>query len=143
LNIAEPFIRRPIATTLLVLATFLFDIITYRQLPVSDPPNVDFPTILVTASVPGASLDTMASAVATPLEKQFSTIAGLNCMTSTNAQDNSQITLQFDLSRNLDDAAQDVQAAIARAAKQLPPDMPSPPLIKRSTRPINPSFTYD
>jgi hydrophobic/amphiphilic exporter-1 (mainly G- bacteria), HAE1 family len=134
-NIAALFIRRPITTTLVMLAVLLFGIIGYRQLPVSDLPNVDFPTILVTASVPGASPDTMASAVATPLEKQFSTIADLDSMSSTNAQGNTQITLQFNLTRNLDAAAQDVQAAIARAAKQLPPDMPTPPSYQK----VNPA----
>ncbi len=135
MNLAALFIRRPIMTTLLMVAVLIFGIAGYRQLPVSDLPNVDFPTILVTASVPGASPDTMASAVATPLEKQFSTIAGLDSMTSTNALGNTQITLQFDLSRNIDGAAQDVQAAIARAAKQLPPDMPTPPSYQK----VNPA----
>jgi HAE1 family hydrophobic/amphiphilic exporter-1 len=135
MNLAALFIRRPVMTTLVMLAILLFGIAGYRQLPVSDLPNVDFPTILVNASVPGASPDTMASAVATPLEKQFSTIAGLDSMTSTNALGNTQITLQFDLSRNIDAAAQDVQAAIARAAKQLPPDMPTPPSYQK----VNPA----
>ncbi|MDA8168838.1 MAG: efflux RND transporter permease subunit [Nitrospiraceae bacterium] len=135
MNIAEIFIKRPIATTLVMLAILIFGIIGYKLLPVSDLPNVDFPTILVTASVPGASPDTMASAVATPLEKQFSTIAGLDSMTSTNAQGNTQITLQFNLSRSLDAAAQDVQAAIAKAANQLPPGMPSPPTYQK----VNPA----
>ena len=135
MNLAELFIRRPIMTTLVMLAILIFGIVGYRQLPVSDLPNVDFPTILVNASVPGASPETMASAVATPLEKQFSTIAGLDSMTSTNALGNTQITLQFDLSRNIDGAAQDVQAAIARAAKQLPPNMPTPPSYQK----VNPA----
>jgi HAE1 family hydrophobic/amphiphilic exporter-1 len=135
MNISELFIRRPIMTTLVMLAVLLFGIIGYQQLPVSDLPNVDFPTILVTASVPGASPETMASAVATPLERQFSTIAGLDSMTSTNALGNTQVTLQFNLSRNIDAAAQDVQAAIARAAKQLPPDMPTPPSYQK----VNPA----
>ncbi len=127
MSIARIFIRRPVMTTLVMLAILLFGVIGYRALPVSDLPNVDFPTILVTANLPGANPDTMASAVATPLERQFSTIAGLDSMSSTNAIGNTQITLQFELSRNLDAAAQDVQAAIARAAPQLPQDMPSPP----------------
>ncbi len=135
MNVAELFIRRPIMTTLVMLAVLLFGIIGYQQLPVSDLPNVDFPTILVTASVPGASPETMASAVATPLERQFSTIAGVDSMTSTNALGNTQITLQFNLSRNIDAAAQDVQAAIARAAKQLPPNMPTPPSYQK----VNPA----
>jgi HAE1 family hydrophobic/amphiphilic exporter-1 len=134
-SISALFIRRPIMTTLAMLAFLLFGVIGYLQLPQSDLPNVDFPTILVTASVPGASPETMASAVATPLERQFSTIAGLDSMTSTNALGNTQITLQFNLSRNIDAAAQDVQAAISRAAKQLPPDMPSPPSYQK----VNPA----
>jgi HAE1 family hydrophobic/amphiphilic exporter-1 len=135
MNFSELFIRRPISTILVMVAILLFGVAGYRQLPVSDLPNVDFPTILVTASVPGASPETMASAVATPLERQFSTIAGLDSMTSTSALGNTQITLQFDLSRNVDAAAQDVQAAIARAANQLPPNMPTPP----SYRKVNPA----
>jgi HAE1 family hydrophobic/amphiphilic exporter-1 len=135
MNIPELFIRRPVMTTLVMLGILLFGIMGYRLLPVSDLPNVDFPTILVSASVPGASPETMASAVATPLEKEFSTIAGLDSMSSTSALGNTSITLQFDLSRNIDAAAQDVQAAIARAQRQLPPDMPSPP----SYRKVNPA----
>jgi hydrophobic/amphiphilic exporter-1 (mainly G- bacteria), HAE1 family len=134
-SVSELFIRRPVMTTLVMLAFLLFGVIGYLQLPQSDLPNVDFPTILVTASVPGASPQTMASAVATPLERQFSTIAGIDSMTSTNALGNTQITLQFDLSRNIDAAAQDVQAAISRAAKQLPPEMPSPPSYQK----VNPA----
>jgi HAE1 family hydrophobic/amphiphilic exporter-1 len=134
-SISALFIRRPVMTTLVMLAFLLFGAIGYLQLPTSDLPNVDFPTILVTASVPGASPETMASAVATPLERQFSTIAGLDSMTSTSALGNTQITLQFNLSRNIDAAAQDVQAAISRAAKQLPPDMPSPPSYQK----VNPA----
>lgn len=135
MNVAELFIRRPITTTLIMLAILFFGIIGYRELPVSNLPNVDFPTILVTTNLPGASPDTMASAVATPLERQFSTIAGLDSMTSTNALGVSQITLQFSLSRDMDAAAQDVQAAIARAAKLLPPNMPTPPYYQK----VNPA----
>src|ERR1700683_2204557 len=115
ISIAEPFVRRPVMTTLVMLAILLFGILGYRSLAVSDLPNVDYPTILVTAGLPGANPDTMASAVATPLEKQFSTIAGIDSMTSTSSLGGTQITLQFDLSRNIDGAAEDVQAAIARA----------------------------
>src|SRR3989304_364708 len=97
MNIAEPFIRRPIMTTLVMLAILLFGVMAYRLLPVSDLPNVDFPTILVNASLPGASPETMASAVATPLEKQFSTIAGIDNMTATNSLGSPQITIQFNL----------------------------------------------
>ncbi len=122
-------------TTLVMLGILLFGIMGYRLLPVSDLPNVDFPTVLVTATLPGASPETMASSVATPLERQFSTIAGLDSMNSSSTLGNSQITLQFNLSRNIDAAAQDVQAAIARAQKQLPPDMPSLPSYQK----VNPA----
>jgi HAE1 family hydrophobic/amphiphilic exporter-1 len=131
----ELFIRRPVMTTLLMAGILVFGIMAYRFLPVSDLPNVDFPTIQVTASLPGASPDTMGSAVATPLEKQFSTIAGVDSMTSTSAQGNTQITIQFALDRNIDAAGQDVQAAIAAAAPQLPPGMPTPPAYKK----VNPA----
>jgi len=104
MNLTELFIRRPIMTTLVMLAILLFGVMGYRLLPVSDLPNVDFPTILVTANLPGASPDTMASSVATPLERQFSTIAGLDSMTSTSALGLTQVTLQFNLSRNIDAA---------------------------------------
>ncbi len=114
-------------TTLVMLAILLFGIVGYRYLPVSDLPNVDFPTITVGAALPGASPETMAAAVATPLEKQFSTIAGLDSMSSVSSQGSTQITLQFTLDRNIDAAAQDVQAAIAKSACQLPRDMPVPP----------------
>ncbi len=135
MSIAEIFIRRPVMTTLVMLGILLFGVMGYRLLPVSDLPNVDFPTIQVSANLPGASPDTMASAVATPLEKQFTTIAGLDSMNSTSIQGNTQITLQFNLSRNLDSAAQDVQSAIAVANRQLPRDMPSPPSYQK----VNPA----
>jgi len=135
MHFTELFIRRPVMTTLVMLAILIFGAMSYRYLPVSDLPNVDFPTILVSANLPGASPETMASAVATPLERQFSTIAGLDSMSSTNALGFSQITLQFNLSRNLDAAAQDVQAAIAKAGKQLPPDLPTPPIYQK----VNPA----
>jgi HAE1 family hydrophobic/amphiphilic exporter-1 len=137
MNIAAIFIRRPVMTTLVMVAILLFGIMAYRQLPVSDLPNVDFPTINVSASLPGASPETMAASVATPLEKQFSTIAGLDSMTSASYLGTTSITIQFDLSRNLDDAAQDVQAAIAAAARQLPPNMPAPPSYSK----VNPADT--
>jgi HAE1 family hydrophobic/amphiphilic exporter-1 len=135
MNIPELFIRRPIMTTLVMMSILVFGIAAYRLLPVSDLPNVDFPTIQVSAGLPGASPETMASAVATPLERQFSTIAGLDSMTSTNAFGNTRITLQFNLSRNIDAAGQDVQAMIAKAAKQLPQNMPSPPTYTK----VNPA----
>jgi len=135
MNIAELFIRRPVMTTLVMLAFLIFGYFGYRVLPVSDLPNVDLPTVLVSATLPGASPDTMASSVATPLEREFATIAGLDSMNSINALGLTQITLQFNLSRNIDAAAQDVQAAISRAAKQLPRDMPSPPAYQK----VNPA----
>ena len=129
------FIRRPITTTLIMAAILIFGVFAYRLLPVSDLPNVDFPTIQVSATLPGASPDTMAAAVALPLEKQFSTIAGLDSMTSSSALGGTSITLQFTLDRNIDAAAQDVQAMIAKTASQLPPELPSPPSYQK----VNPA----
>ena len=122
-------------TTLLMIGILVFGIVAYRLLPVSDLPNVDFPTIQVTAMLPGASPETMASAVATPLENQFSTIAGLESMTSVNSLGSTQVTLEFDLNRNLDGAAVDVQAAITQAARLLPQGMPTPPTFTK----VNPA----
>ncbi|MBZ0155510.1 MAG: multidrug efflux RND transporter permease subunit [Alphaproteobacteria bacterium] len=135
MNLSELFIRRPVMTTLVMMAFLLFGIMAYRYLPVSDLPNVDFPTIQVTANLPGATPETMASAVATPLEREFSTIAGIDSMTSTNGNGLTRITLQFVLNRDIDAAAQDVQAAISKAARQLPQDMPSPPTYQK----VNPA----
>jgi HAE1 family hydrophobic/amphiphilic exporter-1 len=132
---SELFIQRPITTTLVMAGIVLFGLIGYRALPVSDLPNVDFPTIQVTASLPGANPETMASSVATPLERQFSTIAGLSSVSSTSTLGSTQITLQFDLRRDIDAAAQDVQTAIAAAARQLPTGMPNPPTLKK----VNPA----
>jgi HAE1 family hydrophobic/amphiphilic exporter-1 len=126
MTISETFIRRPVMTTLVMAGILLFGIMGYRLLPVSDLPNVDFPTISVSAGLPGASPETMASAVATPLEKQFSTIAGLDQMTSTSTQGRTSITLQFSLDRSVDAAAQDVQAAISKVLRQLPQGMLPP-----------------
>jgi hydrophobic/amphiphilic exporter-1 (mainly G- bacteria), HAE1 family len=131
MNLAALFIERPITTTLIILGTMVFGVMAYRLLPVSDLPAIDFPTIQVSAGLPGASPDTMASAVALPLEKQFSTISGLDSMNSTSTQGSTNITLQFSLTRNIDAAAQDVQSMIARAARQLPPQMPSPPSYQK------------
>ena len=135
MNLPELCIRRPVMTTLLMAAFVIFGLIAYRALPVSELPSVDFPTISVTASLPGASPETMAAAVATPLEGQFSTIAGLDSMSSTSAQGTSSITLQFSLDRSIDAAAQDVQSAISAALRKLPPGMPTPP----SFRKVNPA----
>jgi HAE1 family hydrophobic/amphiphilic exporter-1 len=126
MSISELFIRRPVATTLVMTGILLFGLMGYRLLPVSDLPNVDYPTITVSAGLPGASPETMASAVATPLEKQFSTIAGLDAMTSSSSLGGTSITLQFNLSRNIDAAAQDVQAGISKTLRQLPSDMLPP-----------------
>ena len=127
MNISENFIRRPIATSLLMAGIALFGVIAYRALPVSDLPQVDYPTITVSASLPGGNPDTMASSVATPLERQFTTIAGLDSMISTSSQGNSNITLQFSLDRDIDGATVDVETAIAEAMPLLPPGMPTPP----------------
>jgi HAE1 family hydrophobic/amphiphilic exporter-1 len=135
MNITEVFIRRPVMTTLVMTGFVVFGIAGYRSLPVSDLPNVDFPTIMVGASLPGASPETMAASVATPLERQFSTIPGLDSMTSTSARGSTSITLQFTLDRQLDAAAQDVQSAIAAALRRLPPGMPNPPTFRK----VNPA----
>ena len=135
MNISEIFIRRPIATTLVVLAILGFGMAAYGLLPVSDLPNVDFPTINVRASLPGANPDTMAASVALPIEKQMSTIPGLDSMTSSSTLGNTSITLQFTLNRNIDGAAQDVQTALSQVARQLPQDMPSPPSFSK----VNPA----
>jgi HAE1 family hydrophobic/amphiphilic exporter-1 len=131
MNIAALFIKRPVTTALIMLGIIVFGTLSYRQLPVSDLPTVDFPTIQVGAGLPGASPETMASAVALPLEKQFATIAGLNSINSTSSQGSTNITLQFDLSRNIDAAAQDVNSMIAKTARQLPPGMPTPPSYQK------------
>jgi len=135
MNFTALFINRPVMTTLVMSAILIFGIAAFRLLPVSDLPNVDFPTIQVSAALPGASPETMAAAVATPLEKQFSTIAGIDSMSSTSALGSTQITLQFNLARDIDAAAQDVQAAIAQAQRQLPQDMPNPPTYQK----VNPA----
>ena len=135
MSVPELFIRRPVMTTLVMAGILLFGLVGFRQLPVSDLPSVDYPTIQVSASLPGASPQTMASAVATPLEKQFSTIAGVDNMSSVSSVGSASITIQFSLDRNIDAAAEDVNAAIAKAAKQLPVNMPSPPTYQK----VNPA----
>ena len=135
MNIAALFVRRPVMTLLVMIGILIFGLIGYRLLPVNSLPNVDFPTIQVSASLPGASPDTMASAVATPLEKQLSTIAGIDSMTSTSTSGSTSITLQFSLERNIDAAAQDVQSAISAAARSLPTGMPTPPTLRK----VNPA----
>jgi hydrophobe/amphiphile efflux-1 (HAE1) family protein len=135
MNISAPFIHRPVATSLLMVAVAFAGLVAYPLLPVAPLPKVDFPTISVSASLPGASPETMASAVAQPLERQFSLIAGVTQMTSTSTLGTTSINLQFELNRNIDAAAQDVQAAIAAAGRQLPTNLPSPPTYRK----VNPA----
>jgi HAE1 family hydrophobic/amphiphilic exporter-1 len=135
MSISTPFIERPVATSLLMVGVLLVGLVAFLMLPVAPLPQVDFPTLLVTASLPGASPETMASAVATSLETQFAQIPGLSQMTSTSVLGTSQITLQFDLNRNIDAAAQDVQTAIDAAGGQLPKNLPTPPTYKK----VNPA----
>ena len=141
MNFTGLFIRRPVMTTLVMAGILIFGLVAYRQLPVSDLPAVDYPTISVTANLPGASPETMASSVATPLEKQFSTIPGVETMTSSSSQGGTQVTLQFTLDRNIDAAAQDVQAAISQAQRQLPQDM-LPPRFRKVDPSSSPILYY-
>ncbi|WP_411871514.1 efflux RND transporter permease subunit [Vulcanococcus limneticus] len=135
MKLSVGFIRRPVTTILLMVALVLFGLVGYLQLPISDLPSIDFPTLQVNASLPGANPQTMASAVATPLEQQFTSVAGLSAMTSSSSQGSTQISLQFNLNRDIDVAAQDVQTAISQASRLLPPDMPSAPSVRK----VNPS----
>lgn len=135
MNLSELFIRRPIMTTLVMVGILIFGLMSYNSLPISALPNVDYPTIQVSASRPGASPQTMADSVARPLEKQFATIAGLDSLSSTSTLGNTQIALQFNLDRNIDDAAQDVEAAIAATSGQIPNDLPNPPSYSK----VNPA----
>src|SRR6266550_1013717 len=134
-NFSAPFIRRPVATSLITIAIFLSGAVAFRFLPVAPLPQVDFPTIGVGAVLPGASPETMASAVATPLERQFGRIAGVTEMTSTSGLGSTSVVLQFDLSRDIDAAARDVQAAINAARGQLPTNLPSNPTYRK----VNPA----
>ncbi len=135
MNISQFFISRPIFTTLTAFGILLFGIVAYRALPVAALPSVDYPTIQVSASLPGASPDTMAASVATPLERQFSTIAGIDSMNSSSSLGSTSITIQFSLDRNIDAAAQDVESAISKAGGLLPPNMPRPPSFNK----VNPA----
>jgi HAE1 family hydrophobic/amphiphilic exporter-1 len=137
-GVSDLFIRRPVMTVLVMFSILLFGLIGYRQLAVSDLPNVDFPTILVNANLPGASPDTVASTVATVLEKQFATIPGIDSMSSVSTTGGTQITLQFSLERDIDAAAQDVQTAISLAARNLPDTMPSPPSFRKTNPAVDP-----
>lgn len=132
ISLSDIFIRRPVMTVLIMVTILLFGLIGYKQLPVSDLPNVDFPTITVSANMPGASPETMASTVASVLEKEFSTIAGIDSMSSVSTTGSTRISLQFSLERNIDSAAQDVQAALGHASRRLPDAMPSPPSFRKS-----------
>src|SRR5713226_2658403 len=135
MNPSEPFIRRPVATTLLTIAIAIAGFIAYHVLPVAPLPEVDFPTISVAATLPGASADIMASSVATPLERQFGHIAGITEMTSSSSLGNTSVTLQFDLSRDIDGAARDVEAAINAARTYLPSNLPANPTYRK----VNPA----
>ena len=135
MNLTELFIRRPVMTALVMIGILLFGIVGYRSLPVNDLPIIDFPTLQVNASLPGASPETMAASVATPLERQFSTVPGLDSITSSSARGSTNITLQFVLDRDIDAAGQDVQAAIAAVLRRLPPNMPAPPTVRK----VNPA----
>src|SRR5437868_1681118 len=142
MNISETFIRRPIATSLLMAGLLIFGAASYELLPVAALPTVDFPTITVSATLPGASPDTMASSVATPLEQKFAAIPGLAQMTSTSGLGSTTITLQFELNRNIDGAAGDVQTAINAASGLLPKDLPNPPTYKKSNPADRPILIY-
>ncbi|HET7650771.1 MAG TPA: efflux RND transporter permease subunit, partial [Gammaproteobacteria bacterium] len=137
-NLSAPFIHRPVMTTVVMSALLIFGLVAYFTLPVSELPNVDFPTINVSADLPGADPETMAASVATPLERQFGTIAGLESMSSTSTTGSTRITLQFDLSRDIDSAAMDVQTAISQAIRQLPTNMPAPPHLYKENPTASP-----
>src|SRR4051812_27826697 len=141
MSISEPFIRRPVATSLLTVGLLMAGIVGYRQLPVSALPQVDYPTIVVATLLPGASAETMASAVTTPLERQFGQMPSLTQMTSVSSFGSSQITLQFSLDRNMDSAEQDVQAAINASANLLPRTLPVPPTYSKSNPADTPILT--
>ena len=141
MSVSEPFIRRPVATSLLTVGLLLSGLLGYRQLPVSALPQVDYPTIVVATALPGASAETMASAVTTPLERQFGQMPSLGQMTSVSSFGNSQITLQFDLGRDIDAAEQDVQAAINAASNLLPTSLPAPPTYSKSNPADSPILT--
>ena len=127
MSLSELCIRRPVMTTLLMMSFVIFGLFGYRQLPVAALPRVDFPTIAVTTALPGASPDTMAASVTAPLERQFATIPAITTMTSQSGRGTSSIVLQFDLDRNIDGAALDVQAAITASLRKLPTTLPGPP----------------
>jgi HAE1 family hydrophobic/amphiphilic exporter-1 len=143
MNLSEGFIRRPVATSLLMAAIALFGVVAYRALPVSDLPQVDYPTLNVSAGLPGGDPGTMATAVASPLERQFTTISGLDSMTSSSGTGNTNVTLQFDLDRDIDSAAVDVQTAIAEVMPLLPAGMPAPPSFRKNNPADQPILTLN
>src|SRR3954468_3033205 len=143
MNISEVFIRRPIATSLLMAAIALFGIVAYRALPISDLPAVEYPTINVNANLPGADPVSMAASVASPLERQFTTIAGVDEMTSSSSSGSTNVTLTFDLNRKIDSAVVDVQTAIAAAMPLLPPTLSSPPSFRKSNPADQPIVTLN
>src|SRR5262249_20062596 len=130
-NLSATFIRRPVMTVVLTVSAILFGVLAYKQLPVNDLPAVDYPVIQVQVAYPGAAPETMANNVATPLERQFMQIQGLEIVTSSSSQGSSSFTLQFNLNKSIDAAATDVQTAITQATGQLPPDLPSPPTLSK------------
>ena len=132
MNLSEPFIRRPVMTAVLTLSVILFGVLSYLQLPVNDLPVVDYPVIQVQAFYPGASPDTMANNIATPLERQFMQINGLELVTSQSTQGFTSLTLQFALDKSIDAAATDVQTALSQATGSLPVDLPSPPTLSKT-----------
>src|SRR5438270_13221346 len=132
MNLSEPFIRRPVMTALLTISAILFGVLAYKNLPVSDLPAVDYPVIQVSVNYPGASPQTMASNVATPLERQFMQISGLEVVTSQSGQGHTGMNLQFALDKSIDGAATDVQTAISQATGKLPVDLPSPPTFLKA-----------
>jgi HAE1 family hydrophobic/amphiphilic exporter-1 len=141
-NLPELCIRRPVMTTLVMSAFVIFGIFAYRLLPVAALPRVDFPTIVVSASLPGANPETMAASVATPIERQLSTIAGITAMSSSSSLGSTQITLQFDLDRDIDAAAQDVQSALSVAQRRLPDEMDDPPSYRKGHPADAPSCSW-
>src|SRR5438876_2342104 len=132
MNLSEPFIRRPVMTAVLTISAIVFGVLAYFALPVNDLPAVDYPVIQVSVAYPGATPETMANNVATPLERQFMQIQGLELVTSTSGQGNTNFTLQFSLEKSIDAAATDVQTAITQATGQLPADLPSPPTLSKT-----------
>lgn len=140
MNVCEPFIRRPVATTLLAVGLFILGIVAYHLLPVAPIPRVDFAMVSVSANLPGADPETVASSLAAPLERHLSQISGVTEITSSSTLGGTSISVQFDLTRKVDAAARDVQAAINAASSDLPVNLPAPPTYKNPTQPTRPSW---